>query len=98
MPLTGSLSASRPVRKKESASTNWMLLILTVNKSITLAKYIDHWLAEVAPKKLKKTTYSRDQQDVRRILPALGHYKLTDLRKEVTAGKKGGNGTFPATN
>ena len=54
-----------------------------VNKSITLAKYIDHWLAEVAPKKLAKTTYSRDQQDVRRILPALGYYKLTDLRKEV---------------
>ena len=54
-----------------------------VNKSITLAKYIDHWLVEVAPKKLAKTTYSRDQQDVRRILPALGHYKLTDLRKEV---------------
>ena len=54
-----------------------------VNKSITLAKYIDHWLAEVAPKKLAKTTYSRDQQDVRRILPVLGHYKLTDLRKEV---------------
>lgn len=54
-----------------------------VNKSITLAKYIDHWLVEVAPKKLAKTTYSRDQQDVRRILPVLGHYKLTDLRKEV---------------
>ena len=54
-----------------------------VNKSITLAKYIDHWSADVAPKKLAKTTYSRDQQDVRRILPALGHYKLTDLRKEV---------------
>ena len=54
-----------------------------VNKSITLAKYIDHWLADVAPKKLAKTTYSRDWQDVRRILPALGHYKLTDLRKEV---------------
>ncbi len=51
--------------------------------SNTLAKYIDHWLAEVAPKKLAKTTYSRDQQDVRRILPALGHFKLTDLRKEV---------------
>ncbi len=49
----------------------------------TLAKYIDHWLAEVAPDKLAKTTYSRDRQDVRRILPALGHYKLTDLRKEV---------------
>ena len=27
--------------------------------------------------------YQRDLQDVRRILPALGNYKLTDLRKEV---------------
>ena len=31
-----------------------------VNKSVTLAKYIDHWLADVAPNKLAKTTYSRD--------------------------------------
>ncbi len=53
------------------------------HRATPIAKYIDHWLAEVAPKKLAKTTYSRDQQDVRRILPALGHYKLTDLRKEV---------------
>ena len=37
---------------------------------LILAKYIDHWLADVAPNKLAKTTYSRDQQDVRRILPA----------------------------
>ena len=54
-----------------------------VNKSITLAKYIDHWLAEVAPKKLAKSTFARDRQAVRRILPALGHYKLTGLTKEV---------------
>lgn len=54
-----------------------------VNKSITLAKYIEHWLAEVAPKKLAKSTFARDRQDVRRILPALGHYKLTGLTKEV---------------
>ena len=27
--------------------------------------------------------FRRDEQDIRRILPALGNYKLTDLRKEV---------------
>ena len=35
----------------------------------------------VGPKKLADSTYQRDLQDVRRILPALGNYKLTDLRK-----------------
>lgn len=54
-----------------------------INRSITLAKYIEHWVADVGPKKLADSTYQRDLQDVRRILPALGNYKLTDLRKEV---------------
>ena len=54
-----------------------------INRSITLAKYIEHWAADVGPKKLADSTYQRDLQDVRRILPALGNYKLTDLRKEV---------------
>ena len=50
---------------------------------LTLAKYIEHWAADIGPKKLANSTYQRDLQDVRRILPALGNYKLTDLRKEV---------------
>ena len=54
-----------------------------INRSITLAKYIEHWAADVGPKKLADSTYQRDLQDIRRILPALGNYKLTDLRKEV---------------
>ena len=54
-----------------------------INRSITLAKYIEHWVADVGPKKLADSTYQRDLQDIRRILPALGNYKLTDLRKEV---------------
>ena len=54
-----------------------------INRSITLAKYIEHWAADIGPKKLADSTYQRDLQDVRRILPALGNYKLTDLRKEV---------------
>ena len=54
-----------------------------INRSITLAKYIEHWVTDIGPKKLADSTYQRDLQDVRRILPALGNYKLTDLRKEV---------------
>ena len=52
-----------------------------INRSITLAKYIEHWVADVGPKKLADSTFRRDEQDIRRILPALGNYKLTDLRK-----------------
>ena len=54
-----------------------------INRSITLAKYIEHWVTDIGPKKLADSTYQRDLQDIRRILPALGNYKLTDLRKEV---------------
>lgn len=54
-----------------------------INRSITLAKYIEHWATDIGPKKLADSTYKRDLQDIRRILPALGNYKLTDLRKEV---------------
>ena len=54
-----------------------------INRSITLAKYIEHWVSDIGPKKLADSTYQRDLQDIRRILPALGNYRLTDLRKEV---------------
>ena len=51
-------------------------------QQLTLAKYIDLWLADIAPGKLAKSTIRRDRQDIERILPALGHYKLTELRPE----------------
>lgn len=54
-----------------------------VDKSTTLAKYIIHWQADIAPTKLAASTFVRDAQDIKRILPALGHYKLTELSKEV---------------
>ena len=54
-----------------------------MNRSITLAKYIDIWLEQVAPKKLAASTLVRDKQDIRRILPALGHYKLVELNKDI---------------
>ena len=49
---------------------------------VILSKYIDLWLTDIAPGKLAKSTIRRDRQDIERILPALGHYKLTDLRPE----------------
>ena len=51
-------------------------------QQLTLAKYIDLWLETIAPGKLAKSTIRRDRQDIERILPALGHYKLTELRPE----------------
>ncbi|WP_462370759.1 hypothetical protein [Ruthenibacterium lactatiformans] len=54
-----------------------------VGRSITLAKYIDVWLEQVAPKKLAASTLVRDKQDIRRIPPALGHYILVNLNSEM---------------
>ena len=53
-----------------------------VDRSITLAKYTELWFQTIAPGKLAKSTIRRDRQDIERILPALGHYKLTELRPE----------------
>ena len=55
----------------------------SVDRSITLAKYIDVWLEQVAPKKPAVSTLVRDKQDIRQILPALGHYKLVELNKDI---------------
>ncbi len=52
------------------------------DKTITLEKYIDIWLKEVAPNKLAVSTLTREKQDIVRILPHLGHYKLSELRPE----------------
>ncbi len=53
-----------------------------VDRSITLNQYIDLWLATVAPEKLALSTLHREKQDIARIRPHLGHYKLVDLRPE----------------
>ena len=53
-----------------------------VDRSITLAKYTELWLREIAPGKLTKPTPARDRQDIDCFLPVLGHYKLTELRPE----------------
>ena len=51
-------------------------------KNLTLAQYTVLWLRDIAPGKLAKSTLHRDKQDTERFLPALGHYKLTELRPE----------------
>lgn len=55
---------------------------LTVDKSTTLAQYVQIWLRDIAPDKLAKSTLARDKQDIDRFLPYLGGYKLVDLRPE----------------
>ena len=52
-----------------------------INRSIALAKYIEHWVADVGPKKLADSTYQRDLQDIRRILPTLGNYWLPHIQR-----------------
>ena len=53
-----------------------------VDRSITLAKYTELWLREIAPGKLAKSTLARERQDIDRFLPVLGNLKLTELRSE----------------
>ena len=56
--------------------------LLPVDKSTTLAEYTAYWLGHIAPGKLAKSTLARDKQDIDRFLPALGSYKLTELKPE----------------
>ena len=44
-----------------------------VDRSITLAKYTELWLREIAPGKLAKSTLARERQDIDRFLPVLGN-------------------------
>ena len=53
-----------------------------VDRSITLAKYTELWLRDIAPGKLAKSTLARERQDIDRFLPVLGNLKLTELRPE----------------
>lgn len=54
-----------------------------VDRNITLAKYIALWLRDIGPTKLALSTFTREKQDIERILPCLGHLKLIDLKAEI---------------
>lgn len=47
--------------------------------NLTLAKYVEHWVQDIMPKKLAKSTQARDLHDLERILPELGNVRLGDL-------------------
>ena len=54
-----------------------------VDRNITLARYIEVWLRDIGSKKLALSTFTREKQDIERILPGLGHLKLMELRSEI---------------
>ncbi len=51
-------------------------------KNITFAAYTAHWLAEVAPHKLAKSTLVRSRIELARVLPHIGRVRLQDLRAD----------------
>ena len=57
-----------------------------VDKSTTLARYIEMWLADIAPKKLAISTLTREKQDIARMLPHIGHIKLVDITPDILRG------------
>jgi len=54
-----------------------------IDRNITLAKYIEIWLRDVGPKKLALSTFTREKQDIARILPCLGHLKLIEVKADI---------------
>lgn len=51
----------------------------TIDRSMTFAAYVEHWKRDIMPGKLSASTQLRDSNDLNRILPELGQYKLVDL-------------------
>ncbi len=54
-----------------------------IDRNITLARYIEIWLRDIEPKKLALSTFTREEHDIERILPFLGHLKLTEFKPEI---------------
>lgn len=56
-------------------------------RHITLKDFSDHWLREYASANLERRTISAYTAELNsKILPALGHYKLSDLRPHIING------------
>ena len=49
-------------------------------RKITLKEFTDRWLEEYAAQKLEPGTVEKYRDELNKILPALGHMKLTELR------------------
>lgn len=49
-------------------------------RKITLKEFTDRWFEEYAPQKLQPGTIEKYKDEMDKVLPVLGHLKLTDLR------------------
>ena len=49
-------------------------------RKITLKEFTDRWFSEYAPQKLQPGTIEKYQDEMNKVLPTLGHLKLTELR------------------
>lgn len=49
-------------------------------RKITLKEFTDRWFQEYAPQKLQPGTIEKYQDEMNKVLPTLGHLKLTELR------------------
>ena len=52
-------------------------------RKITLKEFSDRWFLEYAPQQLQAGTLEKYRQEMEKVLPTLGHLKLTDLRPAV---------------
>lgn len=52
-------------------------------RKITLKEFADRWFLEYAPQQLQAGTLEKYRQEMEKVLPTLGHLKLTDLRPAV---------------
>lgn len=49
-------------------------------RKVTLKKFTDRWFEEYAPQKLQPGTAEKYRDEMDKVLPALGHLKLTELK------------------
>lgn len=54
--------------------------IVMDGRKITLKEFVDRWLKEYAPQHLEPGTIEKYQDELDKVLPALGHLKLSELR------------------
>lgn len=49
-------------------------------RKVTLKEFTDRWFEEYAPQKLQPGTAEKYRDEMDKVLPALGHLKLTELK------------------
>lgn len=52
-------------------------------RKVTLKEFTDRWFEEYAPQKLQAGTIEKYKDEMDKVLPALGHLKLTELRPHI---------------